>query len=155
VSTPDRDVTLERLRSALESFVADLERLAPQRFLARSKEWSPRDVVAHLIGWHRLTIEGCEELRRGRAPSYFADAENDYATVNSELVGRYAATDRRELVDELRASFAELDAYVRMLPAGAWSADTRVRYRGEATTIANSVTVLIGDVEAHRRDLDA
>jgi hypothetical protein len=155
VSIPDREVTLERLRSALESFIADLERIRPQSFLVRSNEWSPRDVAAHLVGWHRLTIEGCEDLRRGVTPAYFADVENDYATVNRALIGRYAATDRGELVEELRASFAELDAYIRSLPAGAWSADTGVRYRGEATTIANSVAVLIGDVDAHRRNLDA
>jgi hypothetical protein len=155
VSTLDRDITLNRLRSALEAFIADLDRLPAERFLTSSKEWSPREVAAHLVGWHRLTIEGCEELRRGITPSYFADAENDYATVNKALISRYTAADRGALVEELRASFAELDAYVRSLPADAWSADTGVQYRGEATTIANSVSVLIGDVDAHRRDLDA
>jgi uncharacterized protein (TIGR03083 family) len=150
----DREVTIGRLRSALEAFIGGIERLPPERFLARSNGWSPRDVAAHLIGWHRLTIEGAELLRRGAMPPYFADGENDYATLNEGLVRRYEETDRARVVAELRASLAELEGYVRGLPADAWSADTGVRYRGEPTTIANSVAALIGDVVAHREDID-
>jgi hypothetical protein len=150
---PDRDTTIERLRTVLDAFIADLERLPLERFLARDGGWSPRDVAAHLIGWHRLTIEGAELIRHGETPPYFDDAANDYATVNEGLLRRYDSTDRASILRELRASFADLEAYVRALPAVAWSADTGVRYRGELTTIANSVDVLIGDVDAHRRDL--
>jgi hypothetical protein len=153
--TADRERTIDQLRKALDAFIADLEGLPPERFLAGANGWSPRDIAAHLIGWHRLTIDGAERIRRGEAPFYFADAANDYAKVNADLVRRYDSTDRHRLVRELRASFAELATYALSLPADAWSADTGVRYRGEATTIANSVAVLIDDLHAHRKDLHA
>jgi hypothetical protein len=152
---PDRERTLQRLLTALDAFIADLERLPAERFLARTNGWSPRDIAAHLIGWHRLTIEGAEKIRRGAIPFYFADAANDYARVNGDLVRRYDSTDLPRIVSELRASFAELTSYALSLPRDAWAADTGVRYRGKPATIANSVAVLIDDVDAHRRDLHA
>jgi hypothetical protein len=155
MSTPDRDRTLEHLRDALDTFIAELERLPIADFLARADGWSPRDIAAHLVGWHKLTIAGADEIRRGRIPSYFADAANDYASVNADLVREHDSTDRDTLVGDLRASLAELDGYIRSLPADAWAADTGVRYRGEPTTIANSVAVLIEDLDAHRRELNA
>jgi hypothetical protein len=155
MAIPDRELTIERLRSALDVFIADLERLPADRFLSRTYSWSPRDIAAHLIGWHRLTIEGAEEVRRGVVPFYFADAPNDYARVNADLVRRYDSTDRPWIVSELRASFAELASYALSLPPDAWAADTDVRYRGKPTTIATSVAVLIDDLDAHRRDLHA
>ena len=153
--TPDRDTTLQRLRGALDAFISELERLPPERFLARTDGWSPRDVAAHIVGWLRLTIAGAVDLRRGATPSYFADADNDLATVNEGHVRRYDSTGRRQIVAELRASFAELDAFVRGIPAEAWSADTGVRYRGRSTTVAGRVAVLVGDIDAHREELRA
>ena len=152
----DRDSTLERVRRSLEDFIADLKRLAPDRFLEPTVgEWSPRDVAAHIIGWHRLTIAGCEDLRRGVSPPYFADGENDFANVNGRLVGENPSRDPDEVVRGLRDSFAELVSYARALPPQAWAAQTGVLYAGRQVTIGSSVAVLAHDIDAHRKELGA
>jgi len=152
----DRESTLERVRRSLEGFIADLKQVAPDRFRKPALgEWSPRDVAAHIIGWHRLTIAGCEDLRRGVTPPYFADGENDFASVNARLVSENAGRDPDEVVRALRDSFAELAAYVRALPTQAWEAPTGALYAGRQVTIASSIAVLVRDIEAHRRDLGA
>src|SRR2546426_339428 len=102
----DRDSTLERVRRSLEDFIAALKQVAPDRFLKPAVgEWSPRDVAAHIIGWLRLTIAGCEDLSRGVTPPYFADGKNDFANVNARLVGENPSRDCDELVRGLRTSF--------------------------------------------------
>jgi len=152
----DRESTLERVRRSLEGFIADLKQVAPDRFLRPALgEWSPRDVAAHIIGWHRLTIAGCEDLHRGVTPPYLADGENDFASVNARLVSENAGRDPDEVVRALRESFAALDSYVRALPTQVWEAPTGVLYAGRQVTIASSVAVLAHDIEGHRRDLGA
>ena len=152
----DRDSTLERVRRSLEDFIADLKQVAPDRFLKPAVgEWSPRDVAAHIIGWLRLTIAGCEDLSRGVTPPYFADGKNDFANVNARLVGENPSRDRDEVVRGLRDSFAELVSYARALPPQAWEAQTGLLYIGRPVTIASSVAVLAHDIDAHRKELGA
>src|SRR2546428_5365230 len=152
----DRDSTLERVRRSLEDFIADLKQVAPDRFLKPAVgEWSPRDVAAHIVGWLRLTIVGCEDLSRGVTPQSFADGENDFANVNARLVGENPSRDPDEVVRGLRDSFAELVSYARALPPQAWEAQTGVLYAGRQVTIGSNVAILAHDIDAHRHELGA
>lgn len=52
---------IERLHEVLASFERAVLDLDEPRFLVPNGSWTPRDIVAHLIGWNRLVIEGTVE----------------------------------------------------------------------------------------------
>lgn len=80
-------------------------------------------VVAHLIGWNRSTIRGCEQIKRGEIPFYFINPGRDFSNVNAVSLQQYSSEDRQELVGELRASFLELHRFLLSLAPSEWPAD--------------------------------
>jgi len=53
------------LNEAVESFARLIEVLDEKAFLGPLGRWSARDVVAHLIGWNRYTVQGAKQIVRG------------------------------------------------------------------------------------------
>jgi aminomethyltransferase len=143
------DLTLEELRGAYEHFGGVAAALPDTLFQQKIRNWTPRDVVAHLIGWNRHTITGCEQMRAGQVPFYLEDAARDFANVNAESVRRYDATERRALASELAASMRELEGYLRGLPAEAWDASAG---RGHGT-VRNTVRALARDYVSHAQHM--
>ena len=117
--------------------------------------WTPRDVLAHLIGWNRHTTTGCRRIKTGELPSYFSDAENDFSNVNAEALALYATTDQGLLLDELEVSFQALQNYLLFLNPNDWQTDFGVRYRDSTITIENTVAALIKDYDDHREEIQA
>jgi len=62
---------INQLNRNIDEFAACIEALPEGAFLQKIDEWSPRDVLAHLIGWNRYTISGAEKIRKGELPFYF------------------------------------------------------------------------------------
>ena len=118
-------------------------------FLTPINGWSPRDIVAHLVGWNRYLVEGADQIRRGELPFYDIDPGDDYGKVNAVLVRKYSSTNREELLDELRVSARELQQYLRSLDPAEWDRDYGVRRAGATITIRNSVDELIADYDHH------
>jgi hypothetical protein len=118
-----REQDLQALQSAFETFTVCISTLAVPMFLRRVTEWAPRDVVAHLIGWNRSTRTGCEQIRQGVIPFYFADAAEDFRHVNATSVQTYASPEKHALIEELTASFHELLSLLSSRPPEAWEAD--------------------------------
>ncbi|MDR5682544.1 MAG: glycine cleavage system aminomethyltransferase GcvT [Armatimonadota bacterium] len=141
--------TLEDLRAAYEDFRGVAAALPDDLFQRKIRNWTPRDVVAHLVGWNRHTVTGCEQIRAGQLPFYLQDAAHDFANVNAESVRCYATTDRRVLLGELDASMRELEDYLRGLPAGAWDAGVG----GGHGTVRKTVRALARDYVSHARRL--
>ncbi len=146
---------LADLGASVDEFVRCIEVLPAESFLKTIVRWTPRDIVAHLIGWNRYTIEGCQQLGRGEAPFYLLDAGNDFRTVNAASVRTYAATNRAELLAELQASRRELEQYLRALDPPEWDTDRGVRYRGRPVTIRNTIAALGHDYRRHMRRIEA
>ncbi len=144
---------INKLGDAIGEFVRAIDSLPGDTFLKRMDDWSPRDVLAHLIGWNRYTIEGCEQIRRGETPFYFVDSGDDFSRVNAVSVQRYSARERRQLIVELEASFQELKRYLLSLQPAEWEADYGVRYWG-CVTIKNTVDALISDYVHHREQIE-
>lgn len=128
----------------------------PESFLIplEDDEWSARDILAHLIGWNRYTIQGCEQIRRGDLPFYFIDPGQDYGKVNTSLICAYPARDMQELLDELQASWQELKEYLLGLDPADWEQDFGVRYQEVAITLQNSVEALADDYRHHRAQIE-
>ncbi len=145
---------LHSLRTSVTAFARSIAALPEHVFLTKIVNWTPRDVVAHLIGWNRYTREGCDQIQAGKEPSYLSDADNDFRRVNAASVERYAEHNPQALIRELEGSFQELDTFLSGLGAQSWGADTGVRYRGRPVTIRNMIRALGRDYDRHRQRID-
>jgi len=150
---PDRTNALRGPAEAIDRFVATIDALPHNVFLAPMNGWAPRDVVAHLIGWNRLTVDGAREILHGRAPAYLDDVDNGFRRVNADAVRAHSSTDRDTLLDELTESAREAAAFVRALKPSSWT--TSIRFREWTISVADCVDALRQDYDTHRERIAA
>jgi hypothetical protein len=148
------ETQIANLGAGVEEFARCVDSLNEELFLEKGKRWSPRDIVAHLIGWNRYVIEGSKQLKRRELPFYDIDPGESYSNVNAVLVRDYSSTDKRELLDELHASAGELARFLESLNPGEWDRDYGVRHKGETLTIQGTVDELIRDYAHHRVQIE-
>jgi hypothetical protein len=142
------------LASAYQAFVVTIRELSPQAFLTSLGDWSPRDIVAHFIGWNRITLEGCSQLQQNQVPHYFYDGTNDYRIVNAEFISRYDSTEREALLFEMASTMQTLMTYLDGVAEQDWERDAGVvHYRGGPATVARCVDSLIRDYRKHRDEI--
>ena len=141
---------MTKFDQSLEEFVQCIASLNEELFLKRFNHWSPRDVVAHLIGWNCYIIEGSNQIKRGELPFYDIDPGEDYSKVNAALILEYSSRDRQEMLDELQVSAQELRLFIQSLDSSEWSRDYGVRHKGAVITIQNTVDELIEDYDIHK-----
>jgi hypothetical protein len=141
--------------TAAEKFIAAIEALSGDLFLARIDDWAPRDVAAHLAWWNNNLLVACKDLQKGRAPSYYADSLNDYRHINAQAIAQFDARQRRVLLAQLKSTLFEFTEYLASLDAKDWDADRGVQHpRGGAATISRIVESLIADYETHTRQIE-
>ena len=145
---------VKRLGQAVKSFEAGIVALSEGSFLSKLNGWSPRDFVAHLIGWNRHVVHGSEQIQRGELPFYDIDPGENYSKVNEALVRHYDSTDRKLLLEQLRASARELQDFLESLDSEVWARDFGVRHGGTQVTIRDTVDELIDDYDHHRRQIE-
>jgi hypothetical protein len=152
-------MTIEEQLSRLEKRLDELRRcvtsLDEHMFLRPIRQWSPRDIVAHLVGWNRYLVKGADQIRRGELPFYDIEPGQNYSKVNAALVRKYSSTNRDALLDDLRTSAQELQQYLRSLDTTQWNRDYGVRHAGAIITIRNSVDELIDDYDHHTEQISA
>jgi hypothetical protein len=150
-------MTIEAQLSRLEKRLDELRRcvtsLDEHMFLRPIRQWSPRDIVAHLVGWNRYLVKGADQIRRGELPFYDIEPGQNYSKVNAALVRKYSSTNRDALLDDLRTSAQELQQYLRSLDTTQWNRDYGVRHAGAIITIRNSVDELIDDYHHHTEQI--
>lgn len=150
----NRKVQLENLDYAYKSFVETVRELSMEKFVASLGNWTPRDILAHFIGWNRITLAGCAEICEGTMPFYFYDGTNDYRKVNAGFIERFNSQDREELLKQMEFSKNALVSYLGMLDENEWEKDTGVvHYRGGSATVARCVDSLIRDYRKHREEI--
>jgi len=149
-----RDQQLADLAVASSGFVGTVSELGVPQFLQSLGDWTPRDIVAHLIGWNRITLVGCAELREGILPFYFHDGTNDYRVINGGFIARYSSKDRAALLNDLAVTMRALVPYLQSVPDPEWEVDTGVpHYRGGPATVARCVDSLVRDYRKHREEI--
>jgi hypothetical protein len=150
----NRDKQLTDLETAYAACMETMEGLSTENFLAPLGDWTPRDIAAHFIGWNRITLVGCSELREGVEPFYFYDGTNDYRKVNSRFFHQFPSTDRDELLKEIAVTKDTLLAYLKTIPESEWELDTGiVHYRSGPATMARCVDSLVRDYQKHRQEI--
>ena len=145
-----QDAQITKFELSLQEFARVVTSLREELFLKKIDDWSPRDVVAHLVGWNRYIIEGSDQIRRGELPFYDIEPGEDYSKVNAVLVREYSSTDRQEMIDELQVSAKELMRFIQSLDSSEWSRDYGVRHKEAVITIQNTVDELIEDYDIHK-----
>jgi hypothetical protein len=150
----DRDKQVEDLETAYAAFMETIRGLSVENFLRSLGDWTPRDIAAHFIGWNRITLVGCSELREGVEPFYFYDGTNDYRKVNARFFEQFSSSDREGLFNEIAITKDALWGYLKTIPEKEWELDTGiVHYRGKPATVARCVDSLICDYRKHRQEI--
>ena len=149
-----RDKQLTNLDIAYAAFMETLQTLSAEDFLKPLGDWNSRDIAAHFIGWNRITLAGCSDLREGAEPFYFYDGTNDYRKINARFLKQFPSTDKNELMREIASTKEALIAYLKTIPESEWELDTGVaHYRKDPTTIARCVDSLLRDYRKHRQEI--
>ena len=149
-----RKEQLENLNLNYEAFVQAVKNLSSEGFLKSLGNWSPRDIVAHFIGWNRITLVGCAELLEGIEPFYFFDGTNDYRKINAKFLERFNSTDREMLLQQMASTKDTLVSYLKTVEENEWELDTGVvHYRGGPATVARCVDSLLRDYRKHREEI--
>ena len=145
----DPDV-LQALNLAYRELVDLVLSLSDEQFLGAMDGWSPRDVVAHLIGWNGLMIESSLSILAGKTPAYYADAQNDYSHINSGFTSKFSSRSKQKLLRELKTSLDRFAAFLSSLPPQELeNAHGVLHYSGRPATVARIVTSLAGDYQHH------
>lgn len=154
MSDSERNPETERLRASVETFTSRIAGLPAGSFTRAVTAWSPRDVLAHLIGWNVQTLAGCRDLLQGKTPTYFSDTAHDFQHVNAESVRRYDSTDRGALLDQLRSTADALLRYLEELAPEDWDRDCGVwEEDGQPASIRSEIEALIADYLGHAQEV--
>ena len=155
---------IAELGRKVDEFSMSVAALDEDLFLSKLNGWTPRDIVAHLVGWNSYIVLGAKQIVRGELPFYDIDPGLNYSTVNATLVREYDDTDRTVLLERLNESARELMAFLRTITPDVWKRDFGVRHQGEnlsvlgsagdVVTIKSTVDELVADYDHHRKQLE-
>ena len=153
MSTDTIEMQIENLGEGVRDIRAAVETLSDGAFLGALGNWTPRDIVAHLIGWHHYYVRGLPQLLQGELPFYDIDPGDDYSNVNARLVAEFPSANRTELLAEHEKAAHELAEFLRSLSEEQWSGSTGVLLEGEELTIRQYVDWLIEDHHHHSEQI--
>ncbi|NMC13675.1 MAG: ClbS/DfsB family four-helix bundle protein [Chloroflexi bacterium] len=142
------------IKMASQDFINVINSLSEEQFLSHLYEWTPRDIVAHLIGWNTLMIEASLSILAGKQPAYYDDTPFNYSHINAGYTAKYSSQSREELLKELNSSLAELEAFIQGLSEEELEKDYGVRhYSGVPATVKKIIASLAGDYEYHTQQI--
>ncbi len=145
---------LLHLKDTYRDFTKLILSLTDEQFLSVMDGWTPRDVVAHLIGWNSLMIDSSRSILAGQPPSYFEDSKNDYSNINAGFTRKFSSQSRQELLAELKSSMTGFEAFILSLPDEELTADHGVvHYSGVPATINKIIYSLAGDYQYHTKQI--
>ena len=145
---------IRNLTSNIREFAGYINSLPEILFLKKLDDWAPRDILAHLIGWNRYTIEVCQQIIKGEIPHFFVDPGDDFSKFNAILVQEYSSKDRGRLIEELEVSAWELELFLLSIEYTKWDTDYGVTYKGGSVTVNNMAEGLSGDYVNHRKQIE-
>jgi hypothetical protein len=142
------------LKNAYQDFVNIILSLSDEQFLNPLYEWTPRDIVAHLIGWNTLMIESSLSILEGKPPTYYDDTPFNYSHINAGYTAKFSSQLKADLLAQLKSSFEGFEAFIGGLPDEELEADHGVRhYSGVPATVGKIITSLAGDYEYHTQQI--
>ena len=143
------------LANAIAQFAEAVERQPEDLFLLTVDGRTPRDIVAHLIGWNRAAVTARGELRRGQLPACLTAPGPNFSRVNALTMAEYSSRDKAELLAKLRLSAAEYDTMLRELSAAEWADNHGIVLDGWPVSNGNLVAALIHDFTHHLGEIES
>ncbi len=141
------------LATAIAQFSAAVEAQPDVLFLHAHAGRTPRDIVAHLIGWNYAAVAARTAIGRGELPASLVAPGPDFSATNARAMATYASRDKATLLAQLRDSAAAWDAMLRELPAAAWDETNGLQLGTWSVSNGNLVAALTEDYEHHREEL--
>ena len=145
---------LPALQSAYDDFCKCIISLPDSLLLSDMNGWTPRDVMAHLIGWSKHMIEASSAILHGQTPAYYADAPNDYRNINSQMVVTFSSRSKEELLAEIESSMQTFRQFIASLqPDELVDSHGVLHHSGRPATVAGIIESLIQDFQQHTLEI--
>jgi hypothetical protein len=149
-----RQEALFPINNAYQDFVNVILSLSYEQFLTPLYEWTPRDIVAHLVGWNSLMIESSQAILAGKPPAYYDDMPSNYSHINAGYTTKFSSQSKEELLGQLKSSMEGFEAFILSLPDEELEADHGIRhYSGVPATVGKIIASLAGDYEYHTQQI--
>lgn len=112
-----RDELLREVDSAFDELLASFEGLTDEQMLRTwFGEWSVRDVLAHVAGWHREMTPVLERIARGERPVPEGVSYDDEDAWNAKFAAAHEDTEPAAMIEELKASKEAFVAAAKAVP---------------------------------------
>ena len=150
-----KEQILQELAEARSSVLRLARGLPPQkRYQVFLGEWSPADLLSHLVGWDRANADATRELLEDRLPSFYEHIDRDWRSYNALLVTRYKKDDFGQLILDVEQSHRELVDQLAGLPASEIVKDRGVKFRGWKVTIERLMKAEASNEREHAKQLN-
>lgn len=113
----DKQSVLSELQTAFDELVAALQGL-DERAMGKVfyGEWSIKDILAHLAGWHHQMTGAMERMARGEKPTPEGVDYSDSDAWNARFAGAMRVQNASTVVADLRQSFATYKRAAAAIP---------------------------------------
>jgi len=112
-----KDELLKTLDAEFDKLLAALEDLSDEQMLTVwYGDWSVRDILAHIIGWHYEMDDVLARIARGERPVPEGVDYSDADTWNAGFADTWRHASADAVVEELRASKESFAAAARQAP---------------------------------------
>ena len=122
------DSLLERADQAVAATLEYLEDPGAAANI-RIDRWGVREIAAHLLYWHQVTIDAARAAARGQAPRRFTSPVDD---LNEEAVTGCAGKSLTQILRQLREAHRNLAQAIKDVP----DSDAPLLYRYDGTALS-------------------
>ena len=112
--------------------------------------WSAKEVLAHMVYWHRASLQGIESVSGGGSP-FQVPASSD--EINGEIVAELSGTPVSLMAEELRDLQKRLSAAARLVPN--LDETVFIRVDGQSFSTRIRVETITNHWRDHVRELQA
>jgi hypothetical protein len=144
---------LEDERDAWRSYeaLAELTDEQLEKPVEGAHGWSGRDLIAHLVGWHEITLDIARELAVDETSRARERIDREFElrgdAWNADIIAAWSALPMDEVRNRMRTVPGELRGYLTVIPEARWLK--------HPTHFASFLDVTIDHYDDHRSDLEA
>lgn len=122
---------LHRLDAAWMDFEASYAELSESQLVIPGviKQWSVRDVIAHVSWWDEEALKHLPDIREGRRPPRYSVTYGGIDAFNALMTEKWRKLSVTEVLREHDAIHRRLREYVKEIPDELFASDTRFRRR--------------------------
>jgi hypothetical protein len=113
----DKQSALKSVDDGFQSLLAATAKMNEEQMSARFYgDWSVKDILAHVAGWHRTMTEAMERMARGERPTPEGVDYSDADAWNARFAAAMRSQSGETVLAELRQSYANYARAARAIP---------------------------------------